>query len=190
MSETTDLPTLWRNQAPEPALSVPRLREKAGSLHWEANRLAISGYFWAAFFLATFGWNALHARNAVERAGAVICMFGAIFLAYQWRRFGTKNLPHDLPVLQFLKAYRDELLRQKRLLHGPIILSVLPLVLGNAIAGVGHLAARPPLHAATLAPLAFITALILAVAWVLGRLQSQQLQFRIDEVEAALREAA
>jgi hypothetical protein len=190
MSETTDLPTLLRNQPPEPALPTATLREKAGSLHWEANRRALSGYGWAAFFLATFGWSALHASNTVERAGTCICMIGAIFLAYQWRRFAAWDMPHDLPVRHFLKTYRDELLRQQRLLQSGVLLSTLPLVLGIDITAAGHLAARHAFHPASLASLAAFAALILAFGWTMARLQSQQLQFRIDEAEAALRDAA
>jgi len=190
MSEATDLPTLWRNQPPEPALPIPTMRERAGALHSDAKRLAISGYVWAAFFLATFGWNALHARNAMECAGALVCMFGAIFLAVTWRRFGTKEMPHTLPVLQFLKTYQEELQRQQHMLKTAILPSTLPLVLGITLATAGHLAARHALHAASLAVLACFLALILAFGWIMNRLHCQQLQFRIDEVETALRDAA
>jgi len=190
MAEITDLPTLWRAQPNEPALPPAALREKAGWLHWDANRRRTSGYLWAVFFVATFGWNALHAGNGVELAGTCICMFGAIFLAYRWRCFAAREMPQDLPVLQFLAAYRDELLRQHRILRGAVVLSTVPLVLGIAITGAGHLAGRHALHPVSLVTLAAFALLILAFGWLMTRLQSQQLQFRIDEVEAALRDVA
>jgi hypothetical protein len=101
-----------------------------------------------------------------------------------------KDMPQDVPVLQFLKTYHSELLRQQHMLKNAILPSTLPLVLGITIASAGHLAARHALHLASVAVLVCFPALILAFGWIMARLQFQQLQFRIDEVDAALRDAA
>jgi hypothetical protein len=65
---------------------------------------------------------------------------------------------------------------------------VLPLVGGLVIAGAGHLSARHALNARSLAVMAALGLLVIGLGWVFGRLHAEQLQFRVDEVDAALQD--
>jgi len=178
---------IWQAQAAEP-ITLGDFSEKASSLAWETRRRAISGYGWATYFVLLFGWNFWHATNAAERAGTLLCAVGAVLMAACWQHYRiAPHMPNGAPVLHFLTVYRTELVRQKRASWRIGFWGLMPLVFGILLAGAGHLAARHALHGGKIGVLAAFTALLIGVPWSLTALATQQLQFRIDEVDAALR---
>jgi hypothetical protein len=166
-------------------LALDVLRERADTLRWETRWRMKSGMLWACCLVVLSGWNIGHAGNAIEVLGNLVCAGGAVFLAWQWRRF---RAPDARPAMGFMAAYRDDLLRQKRVAQVIGTWSLLPLVAGIALACAGHLAARHALHGMSFAVLAGLAAIMIGAAWLLGALAAQQVQIRIDEVDAALRE--
>jgi hypothetical protein len=189
MVEGIDARALWQGQPAEAfTLSSGALREKADTLRWQGRWRVLSGYGWGGFLAikATFGLAG--ASNAMEFAGNLLCIVGAVLLAMWWRRFAVRtDMRYDLPMRAFLAAYREETVRQQRLARSLGVWSVLPLVGGVVIAGAGHLAARHALNAGSLAVMVLLGGLVIGLGWVFGRLHAEQLQFRVDEVDAALR---
>jgi hypothetical protein len=188
MEDSIDARAIWQAQ-PAQAVTPGDISEKASTLAWETRRRALSGYGWASYFVLLFGWNFCYAANAAEHAGNLLCAAGAIIMAACWRYYrAAPEMPNGAPVLHFLAAYRAELVRQQRATWRIGLWSMLPLISGILLTGAGHLAARHALHGTNLAVLAAFAALLLGVACSFTALAAQQLQFRIDEVDAALRE--
>jgi len=189
MVESIDARAIWQSQTVEAQpLSFGALRERADTVRWEARRRVLSGYGWGGVLAVQFAFGMAGARNGMEFFGNLLCILGAGLLALWWRRFAIRTqMRHDLPGRAFLAALREETMRQQRLARSMGVWSVLPMVGGLEIAGAGHLAARHALNARSLAVMAALGALVVALGWVFGRLHAEQLQFRVDEVDAALR---
>jgi len=189
MVEGIDARSIWQSQPVEAYPPSPdALHEKADTLRWQARWRVLSGYGWGGFLAVKSGFGMAGARNGMEFAGNLLCVLGAVFLAVWWRRFAVRTeMRHELPIREFLAGYRAEAVRQQRLARTLGVWTVLPLVGGVVIAGAGHLAARHALNARSLAVMAALGGLVIGLGWVFGRLHAQQLQFRVDEVDAALR---
>jgi hypothetical protein len=190
MAEGIDARAIWQSQPVEGyPLSFGALREKADTLRWQARWRVLSGYGWGGFLAIKAGFGMAAARNGMGFAGNLLCILGAVLLAVWWRRFAIRaDMRHDLPMRACLVAFREEAVRQQRLARSLGVWSVLPLVGGLVIAGAGHLSARHALNARSLAVMAALGLLVIGLGWVFGRLHAEQLQFRVDEVDAALQD--
>lgn len=161
--------------------------ERLDALDRDVQRRDFREYLAACFSIAFFGWQAAIANDPWVRAGALIVVFGSMFIIL-WSRRATlparrQRFTSDLPMVQFCARELERVNAQVRLLESVWWWYVTPTIVGVLIMTL----AKPQPLALRLAVAALILGVGLAIHWMNVTTARTHLYPLRDDVERALR---
>ena len=179
----------WLNQPVEnTAMPLEEIRRRAGKFERRIRWRNAREYAATAIVVAVFGYYIEAVPGAVARAGSVLTIAGALYVAWQLhRRASSGNAPAAGAVEDCLGFHRRELERQRDALASVWRWYLGPLVPGLAIFIAGTALAVPiPIRYRVLTA-AIMLAIVGVVFWLVAKLNSygaRKLQTQIDELQA------
>ena len=181
-----DMRNLWQNQETEPVkMPVEQIRKRAQAFQRKIRLRNSIEYAGVVFIVVAFGFMLRGVRDPILRAGDIVCMAGALYVAYQLHRRGSSRTPPaDVTCLEF---HRGELQRQRELHRNVWSWYLAPLVPGLATIILAALMAQPgrlPHPRLIIAAYTSVCALLFLVIWKLNGRAAEKLQRRIEELDA------
>jgi len=180
---------LWQDQPSENiTMSLEEIRAKAGKFQrriWRRNALE---YGAIAIVVIVFGLYLQWFPAPVMRAGSVMIIAGALYVAYQLhRRAASETTPAAAEFEQCLGFHRRALERQREALANIWSWYLGPFIPGLTIFSAGMAMAAPiPFRHRVLAA-AIMLAVIGGVFWLVAQMNlraARKLQIRIDELKS------
>ena len=163
---------LWQNQPSEPLqMTVEEIRMKAAQFQKKIARRNLREYAAAAIVVAAFTGYAILLPGALIKAGSILTVVAALFVAYRLHRKGSSRpVPAAVALSSGVEFHRKELERQRDLLRSVWLWYLGPFVPGMVLFGLGM---GSLIWASGLA-------LVFAVVWWLNARAARRLQSEID----------
>lgn len=164
------------------------LVERLATLDRDVQRRDFREYLAACFCIAFFGWRAAIADDFWVRAGALIVVFGSMFIILWSRRAmlpgRRQTFTNDLPMVQFCARELEKVNAQVRLLESVWWWYVAPTIVGVLVMTL----AEPRPLALRLAVAALVLGVGLAIHWVNVTTARTHLHPLRNDVERVLRQ--
>ena len=184
-----ELSKTWLNQPVEnAAMPLEEIRRRAGKFARRIRWRNAREYAATVIVVAVFGYYIQAVPGAVARAGSVLTIAGALYVAWQLhRRASSESAPAAAAFEDCLGFHRRELERQRAALASVWRWYLGPLVPGLAVFIAGTALAVPiPVRYRVLTA-AIMLAIAGVVFWLVAKLNSvgaRKLQTQIDELQA------
>jgi hypothetical protein len=184
-----ELCNVWQNQPGENiTMSLEEIRRRAGQFERRIRWRNAREYAAVALVVAVFGLYLRWFPGPVVRAGSVMIIAGALYVAYQLhRRASSQALPAGGAFEHCLAFHRRELERQRDALKNIWSWYLSPFIPGLAVFIVATAIAEPiPVRFRILSG-ALMLAVAGAVFWAVAALNqraARKLQIKIDELKA------
>jgi hypothetical protein len=184
-----DFRNAWQNQPVEKiTMSLEEIRRRAGKFHrriWWRNARE---YAAIVIVVIGFGFYLKWIPNPVARAGSLMTIAGALYVAYQLhRRASAEAVPEGGAVEHCLGFHRRELERQRNAMENVWSWYLGPLIPGLVVFMAGTTITAPiPIRyriLATAISIAFVGVVFWMVA-ILNHSAARKLQTKIDELKA------
>lgn len=182
-----DLLAVWRGQPAEPSRFTPHeLKVKATAFQKKIARRNAREYVGAAIAAASFGAMAWRADTAAAKAGPLMVVAGALFLAWKLHARGASRVTPDDAVGESCVAFhRGELGRQRDLLRDVWRWYLGPLVPGLAVMCAHRIAVAASRGGVVLAAeviAALIVAVVFLVVWRVNEASARALDREIEQL--------
>jgi hypothetical protein len=193
-----DLKNLWQSQNVEATpMSLDEIRRRAGRFHSRIRWRNMREYAAMAFVVATFGYYIYKFPDPLMRAGSVLVIAGAIYMAWQLHKRAPANTPPADGVLaSCLEFHIQELERQRHALStvwswylAPALPGLIVFLTGCVSAGRASLRHHGALLVLWWIGLMGIMGLAFWGVWKLNQRAAWKLQRRIDELQSLGRQA-
>jgi hypothetical protein len=184
-----ELCNTWQDQPTEnPAMSLEEIRRRAGKFQrriWWRNAREYVAF---AIVVIVFGYYFKVVPGLVARAGSVLTIAGALYVAYQLhRRASSEAAPTAAEFEQCLGFHRRGLERQRDALDNVWSWYLGPLVPGLAVFIAGTSVTAPIQIRYRVLTAAVSLAFVGGVFWLVAKLNqigARKLQTKIDELKA------
>ena len=176
---------LWQDQQEERVtVTTIAIRALARNQNDSARDRLLVGYILIAFEAVVFGWFALKAPNALERAGEILILAGLAWMVWRfWLRRPGRLPDSDASVQTLLIFQRGELQRQKSSYIG-LLISATPVIAGALITVASLKITRHGAPNASLAPVFALLGAWFVAGWFIQRRGSRRLQRQIEDLDA------
>jgi len=180
---------VWKNQPVENVtMSLEDLRRRAAKFQrriWWRNAREYAAF---AIVVVVFGYYIKLIPFPLARAGSVLTIAGALYVAWQLhRRASSENAPGAAGFEDCISFHRRGLERQRAALDSVWRWYLGPLIPGLAVFGAGTAIAEPLPIRYRLLTAAIMFALVGGVFWLVAQLNrsgARKLQTQIDELKA------
>ncbi len=179
---------LWQTQeVEEMRFSVEELRAKAAKFQRRVQRRNLREYLAALFVIVFCGVACWNTPQIVPRIAFALLIAGAIFYIWYLRRRGfARPVPENMGSATCVRFYRNELERQRDLLHSVWKWVLVPILPGMALLATYNIAIAPPAKRWQQFGYVLLEAAIFsAVVWLNMR-AARRLDRRIAEIDRDL----